>query len=309
MFNIFKNLPLKIISLVLAILMWVIIIASQQTPYQFTEELDIKPFNLSEQLSIVTALPKVKIKIIANKEILPKLTKQDFEAYIDLKSVNKGKHTLNVFVAPKTSNVTVASIQPSQVTVDIEGIAQKQVPVITSAKGIPVKGYKIEKLIIRTDKVQIKGAESLIAKTNEVKAIVYLDGTEDANFQKEIVLQALNQNGAEIKEISIEPRNIKVDVYISQALEKKTVKVKAVLKGSPKEGFIGSIELDPSAIDIAGEKQAVENLEYIETASVDISDSTLGITAKYVPLNIPKNINLVDENKNRIKVTIEIKSN
>jgi len=309
MLNIFKNLLLKIISVVLAVLIWVIIIASQQTPYQFTEELDIKPFNLSEQLSIVNVLPKVKIKIITSKDILPKLTKQDFEAYIDLKDIDKGKHTLNVSVAPKTSNVTVASIYPSQVVVEVEGVAQKQAPIIASLKGAPAKGYKIEKLIPRTDKVQIKGAESIIAKINDVKAVVYLDGSEETNFQKEVVLQALDQNGNEIKELSIEPRNIKVDVYISAALEKKTVKVKAMLKGSPKQGFISGIELDPPSIEIMGEKQAVENLQYIETMPIDISEAGPGVIEKYAPLNIQDGINLADENKNRIKITIEIKSN
>lgn len=307
MFNVlFKNLALKIFSLVLAILFWIIIIAGQQTPYQFADALEIKPFNLSEQLSLVTSLPKVKIKILASKEILPKLTKQDFEAYIDLKNTQKGKQVLTVAVAPKMPNVTVASINPSQVTVEIEKVAQKQVPILIFSKGTLAEGYKIEKLIPQIEKVQIKGAESIIKNISEVKGIVYLDGAESENFEKDVVLQAFDKNGAEIKEIFIEPRNIKVDIAVLGLMIEKSVDIKVITKGSPKNASISSVKSDPTAISIKGDKKSLEGIEYIETIAIDITDAATTVE-KYATLNLPKGLSLIDESKNKIKVTIEIK--
>lgn len=309
MLNIMKNLPLKIISLILAISFWMIIITSQQTPFQFAEELDIKAFNLSERLSIVTPLPKVKIKIVTNKENLAKLTKQNFEAYIDLRNIKDGKHVLNVSVAPKTPNVTVASISPSQVTVDIENIAQKPVPIAVSAKGSPADGYKIEKLEPHANRAQIKGAESLVKKISEVKAIAYLEGTEDLNFQKEIILQAFDSAGAEIKEISIEPRTIKMDVGISQTIQQKSIAIKANISSAPKNGSIEKITVEPPEIEVKGDKKSLEGIEYIETMPIDAADFAAGSIEKNIQLNMPKGVSLADESKNRIKVTIEIKLN
>ncbi|MBI5151974.1 hypothetical protein HZA39_00405 [Candidatus Peregrinibacteria bacterium] len=307
MFNVlFKNLALKIFSLILAILFWIIIIASQQTPFQFADQLEIKPFNLSEQLSLVTSLPKVKIKILASKEILPKLTKQDFEAYIDLKNIQKGKNILSVAVAPKIPNVTVASINPSQVTVEIENVSQKQVPISAFYKGSPSEGYKIGELIPQTAKAQIKGAESVIKKISDVKGIIYLDGAESENFQKDIVLQAFDNNGAEIKEVSIEPRNVKVDITVLALMSEKSVDIKVITKGSLKNASVLSVKTDPATIEIKGDKKSLEGIEYIETIPMDITDAVETVE-KYAALNLPKGLSLVDESKNKIKVTIEIK--
>lgn len=307
MFSIFyKNLPIKIFSIVLAVILWAAIVTVQHAPYQFTDELEIKPFNLSEQLSLVGPLPKVKIQVVTTQEIFQGLTAQDFDAYIDLKNAEKGPNTASVLVTAKTSNVTVSSVQPSQISFDLENVSQKTVPVLALTKGSPRQGYKAEKPVLPVDKVLIKGAESVIKKITDVKAVIKFDGSEMSSFNKEVSLQVLDSSGDEIKEIVIDPEKIIVPIVINQLVQEKTVGIKVDLKGSPTAGFVESVTTSPVSIVIKGESQYINLINYIDTAALDITSES-GTVDKYIPLNLPKNVTLADPNIDRIHVIIEIK--
>lgn len=303
---IFKNLPIKIFSALVAIIVWVVIIASQQTPYQFTDEIDVKAFNMPEQLSLTSTLPKVKIKVITAKEILSSLTVNDFEAYVDMKNVSKGLNTLDVFVTPKIQNVTVAGTDPSRISFKVEDVGQKQVAISTVVTGNPRAGYKAEKPIIVIDKAQVKGAASLIGKVSEVRATIKFDGTENASFEKQIQLKAFDQSGVEVKEVKIDPENINVSINITQQVQQKTVGIKVGIKGTPKNGWIEKITTEPATMEIKGDGKYLDALDYISTEEVDVTEITKTME-KYVPLNIPKNVSIVNASGDRVKVTIEFK--
>ncbi|KKQ70655.1 MAG: hypothetical protein UT33_C0014G0024 [Candidatus Peregrinibacteria bacterium GW2011_GWC2_39_14] len=303
----YKNLPTKIFSLAIAIIVWVVIIASQQTPYQFTDEIEVKAFNMPENMSLISPLPKVKIKIVTTKEILQTLTKADFEAYIDTKNITEGMHTLDVLVTPKIQNVTVVAAEPSRVSFEVENMMQRQVGIKAVMTGNLSAGHKSEKPVLSLDKAQVEGAESLIKKVSELRAEIKFDGSENISLEKEIKLKAFDQSGVEIKEVKITPENVKVNITITQVTKQKTVGVKVSVKGSTKTGWIGKITVEPSAIEVKGDAKYIDALDYIDTEDFDISEMTK-TTEKYLLLNISKNISLVNENANRVKVTIEFKS-
>ncbi|MFA6550529.1 MAG: CdaR family protein [Candidatus Gracilibacteria bacterium] len=298
--------PTKVFSLAVAIIVWVVIIASQQTPYQFTDEIEVKAFNMPENLSLISSLPKVKIKIVTTKDILQTLTKSDFEAYIDTKNIKEGMHTLDVLVTPKIQNVTVVAAEPSRVSFEVENMMQRQVAIKAVISGSLNTGYKAEKPVLSLDKAQVEGAESLIKKVSELRAEIIFDGSESVSLEKEIKLKAFDQSGVEIKEVKITPENIKVNISIMQVTKQKAVGIKASVKGSPKTGWIEKITLEPSTIEVKGDAKYIDALDYLDTEDFDVSE-IIKTTEKYLLLNIPKNVSLVNENANRVKVTVEFK--
>lgn len=71
---------------------------------------------------------------------------------------------------------------------------------------------------------------------------------------------------------SIQPNYVRVEL---EPAETKSVEIRPRRVGDPGESFdLGEIQVSPPQIDITGPRSAVENLEYVWTEAVDVTDRT-----------------------------------
>ncbi|MEK9133075.1 MAG: hypothetical protein AAB606_05215, partial [Patescibacteria group bacterium] len=75
----FKNLPLKILSLVLATVFWVFVVSLENNFVQFPEQIPIQVFNLAPDLALTGQLGTVKLGLrAADVGIMRSLSANDF---------------------------------------------------------------------------------------------------------------------------------------------------------------------------------------------------------------------------------------
>ena len=112
-----NNIHLKILSLLVAFLLWLNITSTQKTQIEFMTEVKIK--NPPKNLMIQKIEPsKVSIKIEGIRSKLNRVNISNIEVYVDGKKLKKGKNFVKVHVSPRfTESFTVISVKPEKVYV------------------------------------------------------------------------------------------------------------------------------------------------------------------------------------------------
>ncbi len=112
-----NNLHLKILSLLVAFLLWLNITSTQKTRFEFFSE--VKILNVPKGILIEKVEPeKVLVVIEGVRSKLNQVNISKIEVYVDGRTIKKGKNTLKVFVKPsKTENFDIVKVIPDKIHV------------------------------------------------------------------------------------------------------------------------------------------------------------------------------------------------
>lgn len=300
-----SNIGAKIFALLCAVFLWIYVSAGQSKVGYFPGSLSIEAKNTPEGLAAIYDEQKIKVKIQAPYEIWNKLSADNFQAYIDLNGLSEGTYDVEIKVNVNLPNVVVVEKEPSKIIVRLESIAKKEVPVEVKFDGEAKAGFVPGETTIKPEKVEVKGAKSLIEGLSGVTALIKLSGESD-DFKKTVAVGVYNDKGEKLKNIEIDPQTVEIEVPIIPASQTKTVGVKVNLKGKPKSDyFVGKIEASPATIDISGADSALKSILYIGTKDVDIDGIDKDLE-KNIDLVVPSGI--TSQTKS-VKVKITLSSN
>ncbi|MEK7096515.1 MAG: CdaR family protein [Patescibacteria group bacterium] len=297
------NFAIKIICFLAAASLWVYVSASQNAVAKFPSSIPIKVINAPSGLVAVYDQKTVDLKIMAEPSVWRQLSNKSFSAYIDLSGATEGTFELPLNVVCSVPNVTIAEKTPSSIIVSLEPIITKDVTINKKIEGNAGEGLVAGNIDLTPDKVSAKGAKSLIDNLNEATVIIGLNG-ETEDFSRNVPVVAIDEKGEIISDISFNPEQVKAEVPIVRASNNKTVGIKVVVSGVPKNGsYLSSIVATPSTVDITGPSSVLSSINYIETYGIDLStiDST---DTKDVNLNLPDGIALQAGLVNSVKVKI-----
>jgi len=115
-----NNFHLKILSLMVAFLLWLNITSTQKTRFEFFAE--IKVLNVPKKIKIERVEPeKVLVVIEGVRSKLNQVNISKIKVYADGRKLKKGKNTLQVIVEPsKTENFDVVKVIPDKIHVYAE---------------------------------------------------------------------------------------------------------------------------------------------------------------------------------------------
>lgn len=287
--------------------MWLYVSSTQSNIGKFPGSINIKAINTPPNLVAIYDQKAVDIKIAADPLIWRKLSSDSFSAYIDLASYKEGTFDVPLTVASSVPDVQIIQKNPEKILVSLEPIITKEVPVSARIEGEAAKGLVAGSVDIKPDHVQLRGPRSLIESITEASVQVKLNG-ETENFSKNLEVSALSDNGDVIKDVEFTPSDVSASIPIVKASNNKTVGVKVNLKGTVKSGYtISKINVEPSVVNITGSSNLLSDLNYIETAEIDVSnlDSNLD---KQINLVIPSGLAMQSNVSSKVRVTISLDS-
>lgn len=311
----FRNLHLKFIALILAILFWVFVVSLENTFFQFPQEVNIKVFNQSQDLALASQLGTVKLTLRAeDANILRALSKNDFEAYVDLKDVGAGKAFVPVSVTSKNPQVSVVRTEPAKIEIELEPVREKNVTLLYEVSGKPADGFEVEESNIVEKgsavpkyKTTIIGAQSVIAKVRSVVAKVSLKGTEKADVKKNIEeITVVDDDGNYLEGVEIKQKNLQVAFTIRETENPKKVGINPIFP-SRLHLLIGKTEVEPAAVLIVAEKEVLSKIEVIETEEISFpEDVAAGIIEKKAKLVLPEGVKLAQGQSEEVSVKVEV---
>ena len=329
--EIFSNPGLKIASLVIAFILWLIVMnVSDPVMLKTFSGVTVNFTNVSylESRGLSYEVPEgfstIDVTVRTHRSSVEKLTSSNITAVADLTQVVDFESD-PVMVPVKVSVPGVSSdqvtVSPGNVQIQLEEMKSKDFVINTSSgESKPENGYEVGAMDPDPEQITIRGSGSLIDSIDTVQAEVDVDGLK-SNADLSASLHIFDKNGNELTEIqksyltmNVDPENIKVHVTLYAV--NSGVEIEAQTYGRPKEGYqVGEIHITPETVSLVGNDTAMSSFRDSgnkividkESAAVDVNGATSDLIFK-VDLNnyLPNGIKLAEGLTNTVVVEVEI---
>lgn len=185
-----KDLGKKVLAVLIAVSLW--LVANLQHDVEKNVAVDVNYTNLPPGLIITNNPPKkLNVRVRGPRSQLSSVAPKDMLFTIDLSSVGSGASMFEVrtdmIIPPR--DVQVTGISPSEINIDVDRVAQKEVAV-EAMIAAPDTGYEIAGApAVSPSGVRIRGPESLLGRIKTVSTDpVSLEG-EKSSFTIEVPLR------------------------------------------------------------------------------------------------------------------------
>lgn len=303
-----KDFTIKLLSLVLAFLLWLYVMGEEnpEIPYDINN-VPVKLINsdILEKKGLIILDEKnytVNVKIKGRRSDVLNIAAQNISAFADLSRVNsKGTNVIPVTVEGLPRNVSLVSINPPEIKVEIDKIAKTQMPVAVKIIGNVMEGYAMQSAVPTPGEVLVIGPESKVNLIKNVIAGVNVS-YKKGDIKISVPVVAVDREGKEVKGVTITPNLVEVYVSVN-----KSIRVPVVPKifGKPMEGYmISLINVLPEYVYITGDETVLNTIKSISTKQIDISGKNEPVTES-VPFDLPDGVKLVKSDINA-KVYVDI---
>ncbi|MDD3746157.1 MAG: CdaR family protein [Anaerostipes sp.] len=297
-----SNLLLKVISVVLAILLWLFVINTDNPVISKTftdipvEMLNEQVLDEMNQTYKVTSGSTVSFTVKGKKTIIDKLSVRDFRATADVSSMSK-VNAIPIKIVPLKykDQLEITSGNSQSVKVVLEDLKQSQLPVEVVIHGEAADGYAVESKKATPNLVSISGPKSVVHEVESVRVEVNVSGLKnDINVTKAV--RCYDADGDEVSQerLTLDTSKVKVKVMFART---KQVPLVVKTKGKPASGYsLGSITYSPKTVLVTGSKEALKEVDHLELTTLDVEDSTKSVekTIKPGDIKLPDGITFVE---------------
>ena len=166
--HILHNLGLKMVSLLLAVALWLAI--SSNPPAEVALDVAIVFKNMPADLEISSAsVPSEQIRVRGPRRLVGRLQASDVRAEIDLTGMKPGERTFDLTADQihLPDNVHVVQIIPGQLHLTFDVEAVRDVPVHPRVVGTFASGYKIAQVTADPPTIRIAGPQKQVSNVED----------------------------------------------------------------------------------------------------------------------------------------------
>ena len=324
-----ENIPLKIVSVVAGILVWLVVVNVDNPIVDKTFVIQnvelVNEAYIDDTGKVCMQDEKqtsVRVTITGERKLLSRISIDDIHAVADLQqAVSLDTNPVMIPITATCTGISPSNIKvsPQNLSVQLEEkvTSEFMVTVVNSDESSPGKGYEIGSQTVSPEKVRITGPKSLVNKIDKVNVNVNVDGiTQDTSETANLTIR--DKNGEVISESFM--NNLRIDndgkVTVTTKLweVRSNVKINADYVGEPATGYVvDSITTVPGTLSVAGTKEALENLRmdgntiWLDGGSVDISGAKNDVEEKVnVSQFLPDDLKLTSGSSEEVWVSINI---
>ena len=294
-----KTTGLKIISVVLAILLWLYVMnQGQLSARQNVMDVDLHYAFLAEGLT-VEGPSTVAVRLWGVFQEPDRI-----EAYVDMTDLDEGTHNVPVHVEPVTGSM-FTSVEPDRIDIVVRQTRQHIVTIDYEVVQNPPAGNEILDIMVSPDKCLVKGDDEAITQVRTVVCQVNLAEASDvAIFNAPLIARDVNGNLV-TEGIRLVPEQVQVVAVIRETIATQTVPLKPNLVGQPAEGFeLGAVKLDTETITLVGNTIKVQPITEIQTDPIDLEGRAESF-AEPVSITLPEGIQGYHE---QVQLSVELVS-
>ncbi|WP_331915929.1 CdaR family protein [Pseudobacteroides sp.] len=303
-----KDLTVKIISIIFAIVLWYNVVDKNSNPIDTTSisvPLEVLNKNTLAEKKIAlkdkTIPENILLTVKGKRDKMKSMSRFDFKATVDLSEITSiTENELSINVVPKSSEISVENIEPRTIRPELEKVIQSSFKVDVKTSGVLKRYYHLVNTTIIPDTIPIEGYDSIIKSISSVRADV--DVTDlDKNLTIEKECRFYNNKDEDIS--NSVSRNIKVKIQFEVA---KEIRIVPDVKGIPAKNYVYTdFKAVPDKILVSGPPDVLSRLYEVSAQSVDISNMTSSSTIKS-KLLLPKGISTVNGSSDvNVSVIIE----
>lgn len=222
---------------------------------------------------------------------------ESFTATVDFDDYDESQpgqpQSLPVSVRPNIDGVTVLSVVPATVTVAMDPVTSRSIPVRVERGPIP-EGLEISDPTVSVEEVTARGAATLLDRVDHAQARVSVDPS-GINIEAQVELVPVDINGEPVQgRIELNPSTATVEIEVERVETRKTVPITPRLTGTPAGGYsLTSITVEPAVVTLVGLPADLSGISAVDTEAVSVDGITEGLTAD-VDLILPDGVRLAD---------------
>lgn len=315
-----KNIAIKVISLMFAILLWGYVLMTQNPPRVKTVtdvtvsiegEADLTTRKLTLRGDRAALLEDVSVRVRTELTSYADLSADDITASINLSRITStGKHTVRIHA--KSSSGDVVSVSPSEIEVEIDTLTTRNIPIEIHEEGELPEGYWAGDVQLDSATVLLEGPGTDLAKI--VKAVGTIDLTNRTESLNQSIMLALYDKEGNVVESSILFGGMPTVVAKQEILPSKLVPIDvdgAIIgrEELPENFEIASYgtSLESTLVRIVGDADVIQKIESLSLEPVDVTGCTESIQQE-LAINVPEGVRIIGADSVNLQVTIREKT-
>ncbi len=321
-----QNLPWKIAALVVAILLWIFVINTQnptqpqeissipvkilgyeklvEQGYELTNKEEIQ----NQNFKVVVSGPRLEIDKLVRDPSLIKVT-LDLEGYLenltDYSTSEEAHYSIKINL--DGSSVTIKDRRPQVTKVRIDKVASKEQKVSYVISEELLNKYTLlgdGKPIISPEKITITGAKTDIDRVAEARVSIKSENFSEDQLVSELPVTLYDVDGEEIQGLELSDQTIEVKLPIGS---QKRVPINITYTGKvPDEYVLTKVEASTEEVTIVGKAEVIDSISQIDLEPINLdllteSDANL----LKVKMKLPNGVMTVDGDE--VSVSLQVR--
>jgi YbbR domain-containing protein len=301
------NVGWAILALLLSAVLWVVITGEQNPPKVdvYPRPIPVEMVNTPANMGVLGEVQFVRVRISALPEVWARLEVSDFRATADLSKAKSGSQEVGVRVTTTDPQVQVLEVVPPKVTVRVEPLLSREVPVRVNLQGSVPLGFSIGDPKVSPSQVVVRGPAPLVKLVAAAAADISLEGVR-VSINQTLKLTPRSASGSRIEGVTLEPSAVEVQLPVEQQIQYRSVSLVPTVSGSVAPGYwISSLLVEPSTVTVAGSRETLQQLNFIATRPADVSGATADLTSM-VEIDLPQGVSLIEPRSPQVVVRVYV---
>jgi YbbR domain-containing protein len=294
---ILSNIGTKLISVAIAVVIWVIVLGSRNV--EATKEIALEVITPANMVAANEVPDRIAFRLSGPKAFLRAvLDRRDEPIRVNLANAKPGLVTYRFFSdnIRLPIGVKVLSINPTAILIKLEPIKEREVPVRAELRGIPPEGYRIVSTTIKPDMVRIKGAESRVDAVSELTTSPVDVSNIRQSLDREIAVDT-TRYGVQLD--GPLPRVLINVEAVSANFRIKNVDIRV------ESSFKSKLDEKSVTVMVRADAKDLKSLERNQVyAVVDLTDKPKGTYQEPVKVTLPEGVSLVRVVPDHVNVTL-----
>jgi len=294
-----SNWQYAVMAFVMAVTLWYMVTGRERVEVVGEVRLEFKgiPQNLVVREGLVN---KVSVRVRGPKGLVRVMTARDMSYAIDLSNLKRGTNIvpLTAEKLPEARAFEVVEITPSRLTLEVDAIVEKDVPVAVDINGTIPVDMRIDKTEVTPPRVHLRGPESLVSRIDKVKVAVAAPVLDQAGTVEVQATPTLPE--------ATESAPPTVSVRLATALRMKETTLKREVAVQPPHGLRARVSprtvtlLLEMPASVAADAEALRDIKVYAEVPEDVAP---GQEKLPVRVDLPDKVRLKDISPDTVNVT------
>lgn len=294
------NLPLKLLSVLLAISLWLFVnFGERDTEESLKVPLELR--NIPAHLMITSPrVDFIDLRVSGPRALLGRIDRDRLSIAFDLSGIRPGPAVFRVdpeaLSLPRGAKVI--RINPAQVTLELERVGHKAVPVHVRLTGRAPPGLEVTETKVSPETVQLSGPVSDLADVHAANTeAIELSGVKAGTIERELSLEPAGEY------LSFSASRVAAQVRIAEvSLTREFTRVAVEVRNT---SLHAQIEPDRINLTVRGPKSVVSKLELARgSVYVDATGDAAGEHVVKPEATLPPGVELVSTNPETVRLIL-----
>lgn len=311
-----NNPGLKVLSLLLSIVLWMIVV-------KMADPDDTKSFSVPVEIlnkDVIMEMGKVAdvvddtdiavFYITGPRSYVEKMDSSDFNVTADLSQVDLSQDgdtkLVPIEISAKKNEKWISIIKRTvNMRIALEDLSEQKFVISPETTGTPAEGCAIGTVEVIPNLLKVSGPESIVSRINRVAATINVDGIS-GDVSDSVIPVLYDEDGKVISSDLLELNQNTVTIR-ANILGTKSVPVRCQVSGTPAEGYeYRGLEYAPETVLIKGEALLLNGIDAIDipedVINIEGKKEDVEVTVDIKPYLEEAGISLVDETSSQIAI-------